>query len=486
MNCGKACSDSEKGKMLTLADLIESVQGVRPERASLGISEAVIDSRQSIPASLFAALSGEKVDGHDFVSAAFKKGSHLALIQHEIEPSIPVLDLRVPFTSQTQIPDPPFAIRVDDVLKCLQQLAGFWRSKFDVRVIGITGSVGKSTTKELVSEVLSQRFITLKNQGNLNNEIGLPLTLLRLGKGYQRVVLEMGFYKPGEIAFLCEIAKPQVGILTNIGMVHAEKAGTQADIARGKSELVQALPAAPEGIAILNLDDPWIVPMARNTKANVFFYGLNSKADLWADEITGQGLSGIRFKLHYEEESYTMQAPVIGRHSIHTVLRAVSAGLVEGLSMGEIVLGLHQASSQLRLVAVHTKQGAILLDDTYNASPESTLAALNLLDELPGRKIAVLGGMYELGVYEETGHEMVGIRAAEVADQLLTLGEHARMISSAAVKAGLSASVVENFDDDAHLVAALQTLLKEGDVVLVKGSHGLHMDRIVQALEVEE
>ncbi|KAF0111090.1 MAG: UDP-N-acetylmuramoyl-tripeptide--D-alanyl-D-alanine ligase [Chloroflexi bacterium] len=472
--------------MLTLADVIEAEQNVRPDRASLGISEAVVDSRQSIPASLFVAIRGEKVDGHNYVSAAFKNGTHLALIQREIDPSIPVLDLRVPFTQDTAIPDPPFAIRVTDTVISLQQLSGHWRKKFDLRVLGITGSVGKSTTKELVAEVLCQRYRTLKNQGNLNNEIGLPLTLLRLSAGYERAVLEMGFYQLGEIKFLCNLALPHVGILTNIGTVHAERAGSQEVIARGKSELVQALPAAPTGTAILNMDDPWIVPMAKITHANVFFYGLNQAADLWADEIVGQGLNGIRFRLHYHGESFTIQAPVIGQHSIHTVLRAVAAGLVEGLSMDEIVHGLQQASSQLRLVAVHTKQGALLLDDTYNASPESTLAALNLLNELPGRKIAVLGGMYELGMYEETGHELVGIRAAEVADQLLTLGEHARMISSAAIKSGLSSSAVNNFDDSAGVVSALQSLLKEGDVVLVKGSHGLRMDRIVQALEVEE
>jgi UDP-N-acetylmuramoyl-tripeptide--D-alanyl-D-alanine ligase len=472
--------------MLTLADIIESEQGIRPDRATLGISEGVVDSRQAIPGSLFVAIKGDKSDGHEFVSSAFKNGASLAFIEKEIDASINVLDLTAPFQVTTEIPNPPFAIRVEDTQKSLQKLAAFWRKQFNLRVIGITGSVGKSTTKELVTEVLSQRYRTLKNQGNLNNEIGLPLTLLRLGPGYERAVLEMGFYYPGEISLLCEIAKPQVGILTNIGTVHAERAGSQEAIAEGKSELVQALPAAPDGIAILNIDDPLIVPMARKTAAKVFFYGLDQSADLWADEIVGQGLNGIRFRLHYQNETYTMQAPVIGQHSIHTILRAVATGFVEGLSIGEISYGLQQASGQLRLVAVHTKAGALLLDDTYNASPESTLAALNLLNELPGRKIAVLGGMYELGMYEKTGHEMVGIRAAEIADQLFTYGEHARMISSAAIHAGLPSTSVTNFDDSNSLINALNSSLRDGDVVLIKGSHGLRMDRIVQALEVEE
>jgi UDP-N-acetylmuramoyl-tripeptide--D-alanyl-D-alanine ligase len=472
--------------MLTLADLIESQTGIRTERATLAISEAVIDSRLAIPASLFVAFQGERSDGHLFIRAAFDNGAQTALIEKDVDPAIRVLDLRQGFKSELPIPEPPFAIRVENTLESLQKFAAFWRRKFNIRVIGITGSVGKSTTKELVFEVLSQKYRTLKNQGNLNNEIGLPLTLLRLGPGYERAVLEMGFYRPGEITQLCNIALPQVGVLTNIGTVHAERAGSQEVIANGKSELVQALPSAPEGVAILNKDDSWIVPMAELTSAKVFFYGLDPSADLWADKIVGQGLNGIRFTMHYQNESYSLQAPLIGQHSVHTILRAVAVGLVEGLSIGEIIQGLHQASSQLRLVAVHTKQGALMLDDTYNASPESTLAALNLLNELPGRKIAVLGGMYELGQYEKAGHEKVGIRAAEVTDKLITLGEHARMISVAAFKAGLPSSSITNFDEPQQVVLALQAILQEGDVVLVKGSHGLRMDRIVQALEVEE
>lgn len=465
--------------MLKLADLIQSEQGLRPDRASLGISEAVVDSRQAISASMFVAIEG----GHAFVKAAFDRGSHLALVQDKIDDDIRVLDLTVPFTTNTVIPEPPFAVRVLNTTASLQNLASFWRQKFNLKVLGITGSVGKSTTKELVAEVLSQRYHTLKNIGNYNNEVGLPLTLLRLGSGYECAVLEMGFFVPGEIKQLCDIALPQVGILTNIGTVHAERAGSQAEIARGKSELVQALPS--DGTAILNIDDPWIVPMAQQTKARVFFYGLDAKADLWADEIVGQGLNGIHFNLHYHGQTYSMQAPVIGQHSIHTVLRTVAAGLVEEMEMPEIIYALQQASSQLRLVAVHTRQGALLLDDTYNASPESTLAALNLLNDLPGRKIAVLGGMYELGMYEKSGHEMIGIRAAEVADKLVTFGEHARMISSAALQAGMPSSAISSFDQVDDVVEALQSTLKEGDVVLVKGSHGLRMDRIVQALEVE-
>ncbi len=297
-------------------------------------------------------------------------------------------------------------------------------------MVGITGSVGKSTTKELVAEVLSIRSRTLKNPGNLNNEIGLPLTILRLGKGHEHAVLEMGFYVPGEIAFLCDIARPQIGVVTNIGSVHAERAGSKEEIARGKSELVQSLPA--DGVAILNYDDPYVKAMAEKTNARVLFYGLDPRADLWADDITGEGLEGIRFNLHYKSEMYQMRIPLIGQHSVHTVLRAAAVGLVEGMAWAEIIYGLKNSRTQLRLVAVYTPSGAMLLDDSYNASPESTLAALNLLEDLDGRKIAVLGDMLELGQYEVEGHTKVGIRAAEIVSELVTVGERGKMIAESA------------------------------------------------------
>jgi UDP-N-acetylmuramoyl-tripeptide--D-alanyl-D-alanine ligase len=318
----------------------------------------------------------------------------------------------------------------------------------------------------------------------LNNEIGLPLTILRLSSGYQRAVLEMGFYVPGEIAFLCDIALPQIGVVTNIGTVHAERAGSQEAIARGKAELIQALPPAPEGVAVLNFDDPWVRKMEEKTKARVFFYGLSPEATLWADNVMGLGLEGIRFRLHYQGETLHVRIPLIGRHSVHTALRAAAIGLAEGMNWQEILEGLNQGHTQLRLAAVRSHTGALLLDDTYNASPESMLAALNLLSELDGRKVAVLGDMLELGPYERGGHEMVGLRAAQVADILLTLGERAHIFADAARRAGMKRTAIFEFDEFEPLMEWLRTNLTKNDTVLIKGSHGLRMDRITNLLEV--
>jgi UDP-N-acetylmuramoyl-tripeptide--D-alanyl-D-alanine ligase len=470
--------------MLTVADIIEALRGFKPEWADQEITAAVADSRLAEAGCLFVALPGEHHDGHNFVGQAFENGARLALVQNDLSSRFSQLDLRG--DSSVQPPDDPdsvFCLRVDDSLAALQKVARSWRRKLDLKVIGVTGSVGKSTTKELVAEVLSQRYRTLKNLGNLNNEIGLPLTLLSLNEAHERAVLEMGFYVPGEIAFLCDLALPKIGIITNIGTVHAERAGTQEDIARGKSELVQALPAAPEGVAILNYDDQRVRKMAEVTKARVLFYGLDPEAELWADGVEGLGLEGVRFRLHYHGETLYVRIPLIGRHSVHAALRAAAVGLVDGLTWQEIVEGLRSGRSQLRLMTARTEVGALILDDSYNASPESMLAALNLLEELDGRKVAVLGDMLELGIYEQEGHEMVGVRAAQVADLLITVGERAKMIASAAELAGFPQDANLVMTDVPQVIDYLKDHLEQGDVVLVKGSHGMRMERIVTALE---
>ena len=470
--------------MITLQVVFEALIQKAPDWSEMVITDAVIDSRKAIPGSLFVAIPGENVDGHDFIQDAFTQGACFALVQKELPEKFSVLDLRSGFTSSLEeVKVTPFCLRVEDTVQALQKVAQYWRNKLDVRVIGITGSVGKTTTKELVTSVLNQRYRTLKNPGNLNNEIGLPLTLWQMSRDHDHAVLEMGFYIPGEIEFLCDLAKPSVGVITNIGTVHAERAGSQETIARGKAELIQALPPSPDGIAILNYDDFLVRGMAEKSSARCFFYGLTSEADLWADGIEGLGLEGIRFRLHYQGETIFLRVPLIGRHSVHTALRAAAVGIVEGLTWHEIVKGLRSGHTQLRLVAVRAKSGALLLDDTYNASPQSTLAALNLLSELDGRKIAVLGDMLELGQYERQGHEKVGLRAASVADILITVGELGKIIAEAATWIGMKKDRIFSLEDSESVIEFLRDYLHKGDVVLVKGSRGMQMDRIVAALE---
>ncbi len=471
--------------MITLSVVFEVLIGNAPEWTDQIIADVGIDSRTMIPGSLFVAIPGESVDGHDYLEDAFSNGASYALIEHSVSQDLRVVDLR-PGSDQdiSEEIEVPFCIMVENTIEALQRVAGVWRKRLNVRVIGITGSVGKSTTKELTTTVLKQRFRTLKNPGNLNNEIGLPMTLWKLSEGHERAVLEMGFYVPGEIKFLCDLADPVVGVITNIGTVHAERAGSQDDIAQGKAELVQSLPAAPDGVAILNYDDELVRAMADQTDARIFYYGLSPEADLWADQVEGLGLAGIKFRLHYNNENIHLKVPLIGRHSVHTVLRAAAVGIIEGMSWEEIIRGLRSGRTQLRLVVVKAACGAMMLDDTYNASPKSMLAGLNLLDEMEGRKVAVLGDMLELGRYETQGHQKVGIRAAEVVDVLVTVGQLAKIIAKAAADAGFQKENIYSFADSAGAEKFLKQYLTENDVVLVKGSRGMRLDKIVTSLEV--
>ena len=249
-------------------------------------------------------------------------------------------------------------------------------------VVAITGSVGKTTSKEIVANVLAQRYNTLRSAGNLNNEIGLPLTLLQLAAEHRRVVLEMGMYTLGEIARLCELARPRIGIVTNVGPTHLERLGSIERIAQAKAEL----PGAPAGgrgrRRDPRRDDPLVLAMSGLTRARVFTYGLNPDSHLWADEIRSQGLEGLRFRFHYGDEVLHVRVPMLGRHSVHTALRAAAAGLADGLGWSGIIAGLQDVRGQLRLVVARDCRDTTLIDDTYNASPDSMLAALNLLEEI--------------------------------------------------------------------------------------------------------
>jgi UDP-N-acetylmuramoyl-tripeptide--D-alanyl-D-alanine ligase len=472
--------------MLTLSHILEALAGNPLAGGQQVITDVVIDSRMAIPGALFVALPGERTDGHNYVGAAFAKGAVAALVERELS-DFYTLDLREPVTYDMAADfKMPVCLRVADTLAALQAAAKFWRGRLALRVVGVTGSVGKTTTKEIIAAVLGTRFRTLKSEGNFNNEIGLPLTLLKLSEAHERVVLEMGFYQAGEIAFLCSLARPHIGVVNNVYAVHLERAGSLEAIVQGKGELVEALPPAPEGIAILNMDEPLVIGMRSRTQARVMTYGLDPGADVRASEVVGLGLDGIRFRLHYGRETLHVRFPMLGRHSVHTALRAAAVGLAEGLTWQEIIEGLQgmEARSQLRLYAVTGPGGSLILDDTYNASPESVIAALNLLSEMEARRrVAVLGDMLELGEQEEAGHRLVGRRAAGVAGLLITIGQRARLIADEAFLSGLSAKRIMRLPDAEAAKTYLQENLRGGDVVLVKGSRGLRLDRLVSALE---
>ncbi len=465
---------------MLLTDIIEGLTGYKID-APHAVSQVVIDSRQAGEGFVFVALPGEHTDGHDYVAAAFQQGAIAAITHQPVAVSAEYQVIKAGLANPpTQLETLPICIQVENSLAGLQQLARFWRQKFNPRVIGLTGSVGKSTTKELVAAVLAQRYRVLKSVGNLNNEIGLPLTLLQLTADHEVVVLEMGMYEVGEIELLCHIAQPHIGIITNVGPTHLERLGTIERIAQAKAELVQALPA--DGTAILNHDDPLVLAMAAQTKAHVFTYGLTPDADLFASQVTNIALEGITFALNYEKNIMDIRLPMLGQHHVYAALPAALVGVIEGVTWAEIIQGL-QSAVPLRLVAQPGPQQSVLLDDTYNASPASTLAALNLLANVTApRKIAVLGDMMELGSYEEMGHRQVGARAAAVVDLLITLGSRAQWIAAEAKANGLSSAQILQFDNHEAIIDYLHSHLSPQEVVLIKGSRSLQLDKVVAGL----
>ncbi|HQV69242.1 MAG TPA: UDP-N-acetylmuramoyl-tripeptide--D-alanyl-D-alanine ligase [Thermoflexales bacterium] len=459
--------------MITLHDISLGIGAQPPQTVALDrvVHHFEIDSRQVERDDVFIALPGERADGHDYVSQALARGALVAIVRKDRAVMAPEEKL----------------IRVDDVLTALQKLGAYWRAKFPtppLRVIAVTGSIGKTTTKELAAQILALRFNTLKNEGNLNNEIGVPLTLLNLRPYHERAVIEMGMYLRGEIASYCQWARPHVGVLTMIGPVHLERLGTMENIALAKRELIDALPAAADGgIAILNNDDPRVMEMAAHTRARIITYGLTSAADVWADDIESHGLDGISFRLHHGDGAWMVHAPLLGQHSAQTALRAAAVGWGEGMNWEDIVEGLSQRTDQLRLSVLDGPHHSIVLDDSYNASPESTMAALNLLAQLSdGPRVAVLGDMLELGEDEEKAHREIGCRAGIVAAYLVCVGPRAKWIAEEAIACGAKKSNVVCVTNNAEALDALKRIIREKSVILIKGSRGMVMEEIVQGL----
>jgi UDP-N-acetylmuramoyl-tripeptide--D-alanyl-D-alanine ligase len=469
----------------TLGFFLEALSSYKVRGDEPVISEVVVDSREAISGSLFVALLGERVDGHDYIADAFQRGAVAALVERKVDGVCSaVIDL-TGGAGQSSVHwdgELPVCILVEDSVAAMQRAAAKWRAQFDdLKVIGITGSVGKSSTKELTHAVLSQRYRTFKSPGNRNSTLGLPAALFGLRPEHERAVLEMGMYSTGEIAQLCSMTQPDIGVVTIIGPVHLERAGTMETIVAAKTELVEALPK--NGTAILNFDDDRVMGMAEHTRASVFTYGLDEKADVWADNIHSMGLGGVRFTLHHGGEALSLSVPMLGRHSVHTALRATAVGLVEKLSWEEIVAGLSEANSeQFRIEAVPGPGASTIIDDTYNSSPDSALAALNLLSELDGRRIAVLGDMLELGSAEHRSHRLIGRRVADVADILVAVGPRARIIADEAIKVGMPAESVFWVEEANEAVPLLEELITDEDMLLIKGSYGMRMDRIVAAL----
>lgn len=434
------------------------------------ISGYAIDSRQVKRGDLFIPFRGEQTDGHLYLDKAAKKGAVAAF--HELA-----------VIRKDSVPDNILLIGVENSLLALQKLASVYRKRFKLPVIGITGSSGKTTTKDFTAGVLSAKYNLLKTTGNLNNEIGLPLTILQLESNHQAAVLEMGMSAPGEITTLCEIAEPSIGVITNIGEAHIELLGSMEAIANAKGELLDYLGSG--GVAVLNGDDPRLLKIGRRFPGKAFYYGFN-QGDIEGFSLSQRGEKCF-FRVRFPDKSEGLfESPLPGRESASNALAALTVGYILGLSLQQMKEGLQKSETTAgRLQVLYNRDEVGIIDDTYNANPDSVKAALKVLTELGGSNtVAVLGDMLELGFAASEAHCSIGRFAADCSIRhLVTVGEMAALAAEEAAKAGLSVSKCR--DHDQALLALSKLPLTKGWYVLVKGSRGMQMEKIVNKL-VEE
>lgn len=454
----------------TLTQVMQATNAVLKKLTASSVFGGVTtDTRKVEEGMLFVALKGEKFDGHDFIAQAAQKGAIGAIVNKDYDVSLlEDVDIDV--------------LAVEDTLKAYQDLAKFWRSKFSIPVIGITGSNGKTTTKDLTAAVLSGKWNVLKTQANFNNEIGLPMTLLQINKTHDAAVVEMGMRGLGQIKALTEIARPTIGVITNVGETHLELLGTIENIAKAKGEMAQAIEI--NGKVILNADDEHVAKMHEITKAHAVYFGINRAADVKAFDIkTEDGKTEFEAIVGEKMAHFTLN--MLGIHNVYNCLAALAVGYACGLTIEEMQKGL----SSFRPTAMRFEYRKIgdfsIINDAYNASPASTRAALkNLAQVAKGRKILVMGDMFELGSVETAAHEAIAQQAQEAGvSVLITRG---KLTENTAVKAReLGMEQVYECESHEAAVAVLKKVLQKGDTVLFKGSHGMHMEKIIELLENE-
>lgn len=452
--------------MFTLARLLGATAGrvVRGSaEPSLTFSGGAFDSRILAPGTLFFALRDAR-DGHDFVPDALARGALGAVVE------------RIPDGA----PEDALLVEVASVPHALRRLAEALRDEHPIPAVGITGNVGKTTAKEAAAAALGARYRVLAPASSYNNEIGVPLTFLGLEPSHEVAVIELGFYVPGEIADLCRLVRPRIGIITAIPErpVHYSRTPSVDAIAAGKAELIEALPEG--GVALLNADDPRVRGLAPRTRARVVLYGEAADAGLRATEVHDEGLDGLRFAVAYRGERAQASLPLPGRHLLAAGLSAIGAAAELGVPLEEAAIALSTMERPPRRMSVRRADDLTVIDDSYNASPAALSAALAVLRAARGRRVAVLGDMRELGSLSAAAHADAGREAARSADALIGVGELAAGIVASARAAGMSDA--QHAADAAEALIALRRILRPGDTVLVKGSRAIGLDAVADAL----
>lgn len=454
-------------KTLKCIEIVEAVKGkLLSGNDKVTFSNISTDSRNIKEGDLFVPLKGDRFDGHDYVEQSLEKGAVGALVEKDIK-----------------VDSKKVIIKVDDTLRALGLMATFYRLKFDIPFIGITGSVGKTSTKEMVWSVLNKGFNVLKNQGNFNNEIGVPLTIFKLETSHETAVVEMGMSGLGEISRLTSIVKPDIAIITNVGVCHIEKLGSKRNILRAKMEILEGL--NKDGLLILNGDDNLLLGLKGLLDFKTVFYGLEDGLDYQAYNVKSLGEKGSVFEIEINKKEYEVKVPVPGIHNIYNALASIAAGIEMGISEEKIIKGIEEFSSAKMRLDIIDNNGVKIINDTYNASPQSVEAALTVLRDISSanRTIAVLGDMYELGEMTYEAHFHIGKFAVEQGtDYIIAVGDNAGDISKGAIVAGADLNKVLTFKNNKDASHFLKSFLKKDDVILIKGSRGMKMEEIVNQL----
>lgn len=426
------------------------------------VAGVVIDSRKVEKDYLFISIKGERVDGHNFIPAVFEQGAAAVLSEHKLEN-----------------PQGPY-ILVESTEKALKDIAAFYRSSLDIKVVGITGSVGKTSTKEMIAAVLSRKYRVLKTAGNFNNELGLPLTVFRLREEDEIAVLEMGISDFGEMHRLAKIAKPDTCVITNIGQCHLEFLGDRDGVLRAKTEIFDFL--RPNGHIVLNGDDDKLETIKEVKGIEPVFFGIGSENEVYADRMEKKGLEGISCRIHTKKGSFSALIPIPGIHMVQNALAGTAVGLIYGLTLQEIKAGIESLQPLGgRFHKIKTEQ-FLIIDDCYNANPVSMKASLGLLQDALGRKVAILGDMGELGADEGKLHRSVGEFAGSLdIDCCICVGPLCEQLADGITSVNQKMEVM-HFENLEELLHQLPKLVKTDDTILVKASHFMHFEKVVEKL----